>query len=99
MARRFTGDLLETERRAMKQLERSRDALKELRGAPFLRLIGWPSDTANFSHRRKPIVHLRKVALGFPRVAPRPVDAHAPFARRIFARKVILIVCPGGSWG
>src|ERR1700739_2747063 len=47
MARRFAGDFLETERRAMKQLERSRDALKELRGAPFQRLISRPGDAAN----------------------------------------------------
>ena len=46
MARRFAGDLLETEGRAVKQLERSRDALKELRCAPFRRLVGRPERRA-----------------------------------------------------
>ena len=81
----------------MKQLERARDALKELRRAPFRRLVGRPGDAADFGHRREPIVHRRRVALRLPGVAPRPVDAHAPFAWRVFARNVVLIVGPGGS--
>ena len=63
MPRCLAGDLLETEGRAVKQLERSRDALKELRCAPFRRLVGRPGDAANLGHGRKPIVHLRKIAL------------------------------------
>ena len=93
MAGRFTGDLLETEGRAVEQFECSRYALKELRSAPFRRLVGRPGDAANFRHGRKPIVELLKVALGLPRIAPCPVDAHAPRARRIFARNVIRCRC------
>jgi hypothetical protein len=97
MARCFAGDLLETEGRAVKQLERSRDALKELRGAPFWRLVGRPEDVPNLGHGGEAILHRSRVALRLPGIAPRPVDADAPPARRIFARNVILIVRPGGS--
>ena len=34
------------------QLERSRDALEELRRAPFWRLVGRPGDAANVRHGR-----------------------------------------------
>ena len=97
VARCFAGDLLEAEGRAVKQLKRSRDALKELRCAPFWRLVGRPEDVPNLSHGREAILHRRRVALRLPRIAPRPVDADAPLARRVFARNVILIVGAGGS--
>ncbi len=97
MASRFASDLLETEGRAVKELKRSRDALKELRRAPFRRFVGRPEDVPNLGHGGETILHRRRVALRLPGIAPRPVDAHAPLARRIFARNVILIVGPGGS--
>src|SRR5580704_2780101 len=96
MAGRFAGYLLETERRAVKELERSRDALKELRGAPFGRLVGRPEDVPNLGHGGEAVLHRSRVALRLPRVAPRPVDAHAPFARGIFAWNVILIIRASG---
>jgi hypothetical protein len=98
MTRRFTGDLLEAEGRAVKQLKRSRDALKELRGAPFRRLVGRPEDVPNLGHGGEAVLHRRRVTLRLPRIAPSPVDAYAPLARRVFARDVILIVGPGVSW-
>ena len=80
----------------MKQLKRSRDALKELRGAPFRRLVGRPEDVPNLGHGGEAILHRRWVTLRLPRIAPRPVDADTSLARRVFARNVILIVRPGG---
>src|SRR3984957_64202 len=98
MARRLAGDLLETEGRAVKQLKRSRDALKELRGAPLRRLVGRPQDIANLGHSGEAVLHRRRIALRLPGIAPRPVDAYAPLAGGVFARNVILVVGPGESW-
>src|SRR5271166_2064313 len=92
MAGDVFGNLLEAESRTVKQLERARDSLEKLRRAPFRLLVGRPGDAANLRHRRKPVVHLRKVALGLPRVAPGPIDADAPLARRVFAGDMVLVV-------
>jgi hypothetical protein len=81
----------------VKQLKRSRDALKKLRGAPFRRLVGRPEDVPNLGHGGEAVLHRRGIALGFPGIAPGPVDAYAPLARRVFARNVILIVGPSGG--
>ena len=97
MVRCFAGDLLEAEGRAVKKLKRSRDALKELRRAPFRRLVGRPEDVPNLGHGGETVLHRRRIALRLPGIAPRPVDAHAPFAWRVSARNVILIVGPSGS--
>ena len=95
MAGGLAGDLLEAERGAVEQLQRAGDPLEEVCGAPFRRLVGRPRHPADFGHRRETVVHLRQIAVGFPRVAPRPVDAHAAFARRVFAGDVVLVV---GAW-
>src|SRR5437588_615404 len=54
-------------------------------------------DRADFGHCREAIFHGGGIALGFPRVTPRPVDAQAALARRVSARDVVLVV--GACWG
>ena len=79
----------------MEQLERAGDPLQEhLRGV-LRGLIRGPGDPAHFGDRREAIVHLGDVAIRFPRVAPRPVDAEAAFARRVRPRNFDLVV---GAW-
>ena len=92
----FAGNLLEAERGAVEKLQRAGDSLEELRGAPLRRLVGRPQHGADFGHRGEAVFHRRGIALGFPRIAPRPVDAQAAFARRVFARDVVLVV--GACW-
>ena len=62
----------------MEQLQCSCDSLKEIlashSGVSYL-----ASHPANFGHRRKSVVHFREVAVGFPRIAPGPVDAEPSF--------------------
>ena len=82
--------------RAVEQLQRAGDALEELRRAPLRRLVVRPGDAADFGHGREAVVHARQVALRFPRIAPRPVDADPPFARRVLAGDVVLVV--GAGW-
>src|SRR5947209_17332532 len=58
------------------------------------RLVAGPRHTANFGHRGEAVVQCGRVALGFPRVAPRRVDADPPLAV-VISRKVALVV---GAW-
>ena len=88
----FTGNLLEAERGAVKKFQRAGDPLKELRSTPLRRLVRRPQHSADFGHRREAIFHRGGIALGFPRVTPRPVDAQAALARRVFAGDVVLVV-------
>ena len=88
----FAGNLLKAQRRAMEEFQRAGDPLKELRRTPLRRLVGRPQHGADLGHRREAVLHCRRIALGFPRVAPRPVDAQSSFARRIFTRDVVLVV-------
>src|SRR5436190_18683979 len=96
VVRDFAGDLLKTQCRTMEKLQRSVDALKKHVGLIFWRFISRPKNVSHLGHRRKPIFHRRRRALRFPRVAPRPVDAYSPLARRIFAGNMGLIV--GTGW-
>ena len=88
----FTGNLLEPERGAVKKFQRAGDPLKELRSTPLRRLVRRPQHSADFGHRREAIFHRGGIALGFPRVTPRPVDAQAALAGRVFAGDVVLVV-------
>src|SRR5258708_13112800 len=44
---------------------------------PLWSLITRPSHSTNLGHRREPIIKLSYIAVGFPRVAPRPVNTEA----------------------
>ena len=92
MACGFAGNLLEAKRGAVKQLKRTGDTLEELRCAPLRRLVVRPQHVADLGHRGEAVLHFCGIALGFPRIAPRPVDAQAAFACRVFSRDVILVV-------
>src|SRR5215471_13615970 len=93
---RMTGlladEVLEAERRAMEELERPGDPLKELRRAELRLLVGGPNHVPDFGDRREPILHLGGVTAGFPGVAPAPVDADPALSRRARPRNVILVV-------
>ena len=96
MAGGLAGNLLKAERGAVEKLQRAGDPLEKLRRAPLRRLVVRPEHVADFGHRREAVFHRRRIALGFPRVAPRPVDAQAAFARRVFAGNMVLVV--GACW-
>ena len=91
----LAGRLLEVEGRAMEQLERARDALEEVASRPTRS----PRRPATRTRRTSVIVEKRLsspagVPVGFPRVAPGPVDAHPAFAARVLAGDVVLVVGP-----
>src|ERR1041385_6434938 len=44
---------------------------------PFWSLIARPSHSANLGHRREPVIKFSHIAVGFPRIAPRPVNTEA----------------------
>src|SRR4029077_5273266 len=44
------------------------------------------------------VFHRCGVALGFPRVTPRPIDAQAAFAWRVFAGDMVLVIRPCWRW-
>ena len=95
MASSFAGDLLETEGRAVKQLKRSRNALEgtALRSIPeSRRLARRRGERPSWSKTDCPS---RQDRAATPTDSSSPVDAHAPLARRVFARNVVLIVGPG----
>src|SRR6185436_371740 len=81
--------------RAMKEFQCSRNPLKEVSRVPLLRLIGWPCYAPHLGHGREPIIHLRRITVRFPRVAPAPVDAYAPLTGGLPAGDVLLIVGSG----
>src|SRR3954468_12471078 len=76
----------------MEELERTGDSLQEHLRRVLGRLVIRPGDAAHFGDGGEPIVHLRDVALRLPRIAPRPVDAEPPLARRVSARDLNLVV-------
>src|SRR4051794_28385931 len=94
MTGNLANDVLETERRAVEQLERPCNSLQEICRVPLGRFILRPSDATNFRHRREAIVHNRRIAVRFPGIAPGPVDANPSLATRVLARHVVLIVGP-----
>ena len=95
MSRQLANQLLETKQRQMEQFERAGDALQEhLRGV-LGRLIRGPGHAAHFGDGREAIVHLGDVAIRFPRVAPRPVDAETAASRRVRTRNFDLVVGAG----
>src|SRR5580704_8552062 len=78
----------------MEQLECACYALQEVRFVVFGGFIGWPRDVADFGHRGEPVIDLSGVPLGFPRVAPRPVDAYSAVPV-MTSRNVALVVRTG----
>jgi len=93
---RMAGDvadhLLEIECGSVEELERSRDPLEEVHRVPLCRLVRRPRYAPYLRDRREAVVQLSRVTIGFPRIAPGPVDAHATLSWRIPARHVILVV-------
>ncbi len=88
----FAGELLKGEGGAVKEFEGSGDALEELGGDPLGRFVGGPGDAPDLGHGGKAIVHFGGVAVGFPGIAPGPIDAQASFAADVFARDVVLVI-------
>ncbi len=80
----------------MEQLQGAGDPLEEVHLVPLGPLEARPGDPADLGHGRKAIVQLGQVPVGFPRIAPRPVDAEPSFARRVRPRHVVLVVGPAG---
>ena len=89
----FAGQVLESQRRAVEKFQGAGDALEEVRLVVFRCLVARPQGVADFGHGGEAVVHRGGVALGFPRVAPRPVDADAPSAG-VRTRDVALVVGP-----
>ena len=95
MSRLLADQLLETKQRQMEQFERAGDALQEhLRGV-LRGLIRGPGHATHFGDGGEAIVHLGDVAIRFPRVAPRPVDAETASSRRVRTRNFDLVVGAG----
>src|SRR6185312_5586930 len=53
-----------------------------------------PGHAPNFSDGGEAIVHFSDVAIGFPRITPGPVNAHARFSRSVFSRDLNLVIGP-----
>ena len=99
LAGNLAHDLLKIEGRAVEQLERAGDALQEIHLIPLRSLEARPGDPADFGHRRKAIIQLGQIAVGFPGITPRPVDAEPTFVRRVRSRHVVLVVRSPNSIG
>src|SRR5258705_9349381 len=87
--------LRKAQRRQERQFERAGDHLKKRLRGVLRRLVVRPGDSTHLADRGESIVHLRDVAVRFPRVAPGPVDAEAPLAWRVRTRNFDLVV---GAW-
>ncbi len=94
MSSNLLDHLLEPDEGEVEELQRPGDALEKHLPGELRRLVGGPGHPADLRHRGEAIVHLRDVAVGLPRVAPAPVDAHAPLARGVLPRHVHLVVRP-----
>src|SRR5262249_4454557 len=92
MAGRFARDLLKTQGRSVKEFQSAGDALQKVRMAPLGLFISRPEHVAHLRHGREAVLHLRRIALGLPRITPRPINAQTTFARRVLTRNMILIV-------
>src|SRR5262249_59480272 len=88
---RLADEVLEAERRAVEELERPGDPLKELRRAELRRLVGGPNHVADLGDRREPVLHLGGGTAGFPGVAPAPVDAYPALSRRAPPPDLVLV--------
>ena len=78
-------ELLESKRGSVEQLQCARRSPGGNASRPNpVRLVARPCHPADFGHGREAIVHFREVAIGFPWVAPGPVDAESSLARRVW---------------
>ena len=93
--RRLTGHDLERHGGAVKKFQRPGDALDEMGGAVVRFFIGGPGDDAHLGHGGKSVLDISRVAPGFPRIAPRPINTDPPLSRCLFARRMDLVV---GDW-
>src|SRR3954453_17608570 len=80
----------------MEQFQCPGDPLQEIHSVPLGRFESWPRDAANFRHGREPVIHFREFTVRFPRVAPGPINAEPPLARRVLSRDVVLVVSSRG---
>src|SRR5277367_1471538 len=96
MAADLAGDCLKVQRRAVEEFQRSCDALKILCRAPLWGLVERPEHIADFGHSREAVFKRGGIALRFPGITPRPVDADAPPARTVFPGDMVLVVCAYG---
>ena len=92
MAGDLGNDLLKGERGAVEQLQRACNSLQEVHPVPLRRLIIGPGNPADLGHGRKAIIHFGQIPIGFPWVAPGPVDAEAALTSGVRARHVVLVV-------
>ena len=95
MPGQLANQLLETKQRQMEQFERAGDALQEHLCGVLRSLIRGPGHATHFGDCGEAIVHLGHVAIRFPRVAPRPVDAETASSRRVRTRNFDLVVGAG----
>src|SRR5262249_31997811 len=79
----------------MEQLQRAGNALEETLFRPFGSFVRRPRDTTDFQPRRKTIVQIIFVPVGFPWIAPGPVNADATLTGRVLAWDVRLVVRAG----
>src|SRR5581483_7569728 len=84
-------ELLKRQRRPMEQLQCSGDPLQEMRLVVLGRFIARPQRISDLGHRGEAVVHLGGIALSFPRVAPRPVDADTT-SPGLGARSMVLVI-------
>src|SRR5581483_5993344 len=97
MAARRACQPLECQRGAVKELQCARNALQKMGSLVFRRFVIGPQHITDFRHSGKPVVHLRGITLGFPRVAPSPVDTDAAPPSGVLTGDVVLVVGPCGG--
>src|SRR4029450_12783897 len=88
----LASQLLEAEQREMKQLEGPGDALKKQLCGVLSGFVRRPGHAAHFGDGREAVVHFRDVAIRFPGVAPRPIDAEPAFPRGVRTWNLDLVV-------
>src|SRR6516164_9264500 len=81
----------------MEQFQGSCDSLQELPLRPFRFLIVRPGHPTHLGHGRETIVQLSDVAVGFPGIAPGPVQGETSSTRRVFSWNIHLIIGPWRS--
>jgi hypothetical protein len=74
---RLLRELLDRQRRPMKEFECARNRLEKIRSVVFRGLIGRPGDVAHLGDRRESVIDLSWISLRLPGITPRSVDAAA----------------------
>src|SRR5215212_6621813 len=88
----FAHQVLESHNGQVEKLQGTRDTLEKHVFGIFLTLVIRPAYAADLGHSRKAIIQFRHIAVGLPRIIPRPVNAEPATAGRVLSRGVDLVV-------